>query len=1606
MNLRKKLSFLTASLFLLLPSSRLYPQGANDNPTGPAGMFNGNITTGCSYDPYTGNAMRAVTDLVVAGAVGTQPLAFTRISNSRGDTSSFASKNFGFSGAWRHSYCWELTDEPVHYTGNTQPTKYTVSFPDGRVIRFTPPTDPAVTVPSVGETCFRADATRGVSERFQKLDSQNNTYLILTDGSKVRFHATVVTNLTQPPTNSRIYKATALIDPYGLETTLTYDQNDRLSTVQEPGGKSITLYYATTPWFDNDLSNTVLDRITASDGRTVQYIYSHMIYAGSATYTILQQVGYFPLSSSTYEYLANYTYKAPNVVPLTGHPLLASCDDPMYEGPMKKISYAYVSTSGAAYGELFGEKYSNTSTFVSKYQWVVDLLWPQPHPVETRGDDATRNIIYASWPYIGHILIRYSPFGQGVGVSIPGESSLSYDNSNYVGSFQDGNSHTTDMTREPVTGRITVLTHPPDIHNIRSSIRYYYTSVLNPYYLDHVEDERNGSGDGLNHTITYHRNSDHTIYEIDYPDGGYETFHYLQPFKLVDSHRMTNGYTETFEYYGSSDPVVARRNLKKSWTNGAGKKTSYDYDSFGRLSAVTDPRGAPLDPQYTTNFEYNTRGQLTITRHPPEPGTTTRYFIENHYNSYGSLETVKDELSNVTTYTYDDYQRLTSVTPPIRGGIDDTSPHTTRYYYDRAYNDLSFQTNPIADYRHTDSNVTVSKLPSGKMQLTKYDNNLRKTDVIVGSGAEQATTHYDYDLVGNLHYFKDARHQQTTVQTEYFYDARNRLIGMNDPIPTDRDTDSGNSPHHTVTYDYDQAGNKISELRANNQKITYDSYDEMNRLKQQTVPITSSPNLVAVTKWDWKHSGKLLSMTDPRGKQYTYEYDGLNRKTKTTYPAPYDEPQYPPTEQWSYDLAGNLDTYTNRNGDVQTHRYDNRNRETYSYWTCQPWTNFTPDVSKTYDAAGRLFSMLTPYSADSYTYYNDNSLKSETQQVTPYSSPMSVIYKYDSDGNRSSLTYPSDGGVTYGYTSRNQLQTISQGQPIVTYAYHLTGDPSSRTVENGTSTGYTPDDAERALIIKHSIGDPTDPQSVNIASLTYHYTSVGTRDSRTESAAGLPTIVDTYAYDFADGVKNVKYNFHSNTQDRNVDYVHDASGNRTSVSDSVGGPTIYSQGHSNLNEYESVTGQPPTGLRYGANGELWNPLGWELYYDAQARLVDAVTTDGINEITFTYDPKNRCISRSFVTYGHIGGGMGVLSTTATNYYYDGWNLLEEQDDYNGLQASYIHGAKTDEIIRRTDVNPLYYHQDGLGNVVALTDSDGSVVERYSYDVYGAPKFKNASGGVLAASAYGNNFLFTGREYIALLGMYDYRNRVYWPKIGRFIQPDPIGFEGDPNNLYRYCGNNAVNGTDPTGRRADEYPERIEGGFPDIQIPAYPTENPFLRWVLGPKIDLIYDFPDVGVLQPEPVGGITSQPYDGPQPYTIIGGQPYDQNGSAIPTPLLPPTQQIPYWFGERWSPMNGDGYPTLSEAGPGTMCGWLPVSVSNPQAGPPSITLGDWHNCFPGSLVGSFAPPVTLASPTGPNVFSGGYTTATGGTTMVGGGGITPGGSGGIPVSALSNNLY
>jgi RHS repeat-associated protein len=169
--------------------------------------------------------------------------------------------------------------------------------------------------------------------------------------------------------------------------------------------------------------------------------------------------------------------------------------------------------------------------------------------------------------------------------------------------------------------------------------------------------------------------------------------------------------------------------------------------------------------------------------------------------------------------------------------------------------------------------------------------------------------------------------------------------------------------------------------------------------------------------------------------------------------------------------------------------------------------------------------------------------------------------------------------------------------------------------------------------------------------------------------------------------------------------------------------------------------------------------------------------------------------------------VNTTSGPRSSYFmYQGDNILAEYTDktidavggWSSASAVYTQGAGTDQPFLRTEwssagagTNPSsrqFYHQDGLGSVIASTDQSGTNTARQRFDAWGNPI---ASSGT-AISQYG----YTGREPDATGLMY-YRARYYSPDLGRFTQRDPIGLAGGVN-MFGYVDGNPVNFTDPSG----------------------------------------------------------------------------------------------------------------------------------------------------------------------------------------------------------------
>ena len=87
-------------------------------------------------------------------------------------------------------------------------------------------------------------------------------------------------------------------------------------------------------------------------------------------------------------------------------------------------------------------------------------------------------------------------------------------------------------------------------------------------------------------------------------------------------------------------------------------------------------------------------------------------------------------------------------------------------------------------------------------------------------------------------------------------------------------------------------------------------------------------------------------------------------------------------------------------------------------------------------------------------------------------------------------------------------------------------------------------------------------------------------------------------------------------------------------------------------------------------------------------------------------------------------------------------------------------------------------------VAAITDTDGSAIERYAYTAYGVLTILPDGSSVRSSSSYANPYTFTGRRRNSETEPEYYRARHFDPAMGRFVSRDPFGYE-DGSSLYQY-----------------------------------------------------------------------------------------------------------------------------------------------------------------------------------------------------------------------------
>jgi RHS repeat-associated protein len=241
----------------------------------------------------------------------------------------------------------------------------------------------------------------------------------------------------------------------------------------------------------------------------------------------------------------------------------------------------------------------------------------------------------------------------------------------------------------------------------------------------------------------------------------------------------------------------------------------------------------------------------------------------------------------------------------------------------------------------------------------------------------------------------------------------------------------------------------------------------------------------------------------------------------------------------------------------------------------------------------------------------------------------------------------------------------------------------------------------------------------------------------------------------------------------------------------------------NINEYTACGATLPS---YDADGNQTSPDVLAspnvIYrYDFLNRLRQIHS--GSSTVSLAYDAEGRRVRTATVG---VSGAPPVVE-----YVMDGWEVIEERSSLNAIMRRFVMGVRLDEPVRLENISfysgpgTYYYVQSTLRNVVALTNQAGSVIERYTYDAFGAPQYETPANAEkqVTQSDYGNPYLASGRRYdTSISPVIDNRHRMYDPLQGRFVQRDKPNQWADKlnvGNAYSYVANNPHNWWDPSGR---------------------------------------------------------------------------------------------------------------------------------------------------------------------------------------------------------------
>jgi RHS repeat-associated protein len=809
---------------------------------------------------------------------------------------------------------------------------------------------------------------------------------------------------------------------------------------------------------------------------------------------------------------------------------------------------------------------------------------------------------------------------------------------------------------------------------------------------------------------------------------------------------------ERWLYYdgGAWNTLGARGLLTKEesrLTGGVGDSgnptITYGYDIYGNRTSVNDVRSCPT----TTVFESSQTYASTITNCLNH--TTT--LVYDH--KFGVITSQTDANGQITSSEYDALGRPTKVIGPL----DTNSTYGTVSTFYLEWGNPSSQR--VITYR-TEQHGTGNYIWS-----EEYFDGLGRgyKSQKEGPNGQTIVAETQFDVRGQVWKTSAPRFtSEAAVWTEFLYDVLGRQTRINFPDGTNTQT---LYDHHEVT---------TIDPRGKIKRTHSDSHHRVAQVEEV------NGGTSYFTNYEYDAADKLVKVTNAAGHNTLNVYDALGRKIAMCDPNMGTSSTLtscgtntPGAWVYTYNKAGDLLTQKDAKGQTICFEYDSLGRPSFkrqgASCTSAPLITWTYDDAAVQFSKGRV-TQIVDQATTSKFFYDQVGRTTRTERLV-LGQPQSLSQTYDALSRITSETFPDNEQVTYNYNSGGWLQSVTATSGlnyINDIQYNARGQKKTVTYGNNLVTTFTYNDPVDRPSVLPDFRVYNRTTSANQQNLTYGYDQNGNVTAITDS---LFTGSRTFGYDALNRMPSASGTFGTNQANQNCTYAYSSIGNLTNKCGSV-------LTYGDANHPSAVTNHAGTGKNYT--------------YDPNGNMLTRGTQ------TLTWDIDNRVTS-----VGISGGG-----TTSMEYDYAGIRFKKTgpsgmtlypfqgyEIDPNGVITKLIK-VGGEILASKRGANKYFYHNDHLGGVNVITDSNAQRCQLIEYSPWGGTSRSEVTNPACDPSRR-----FTGQELDPETGLYYYGGRYYDPEISRFASPDPfVQAPHDPQNLnrYSYVLNNPQNLVDPDG----------------------------------------------------------------------------------------------------------------------------------------------------------------------------------------------------------------